>query len=197
MPLLDTCATTSHNARMQGNNGNEGGRLDRFEEKVMRALSGIEKELRWIRTQREGNQVANGSQPISTNNTYNNHRSTIQDPRGFKSSNTTSYVSVGRALFDGIEAHNKKALEEGSQVITQMDRTPRSFNRDAMKSAETFLGASKVFGPHIGQYSYQEIKSMFANKPEAFQSAYSSLISKLTRSYPILELANRGWAATS
>lgn len=171
-------------------------RLDDIEARVMNELESIKKMIQTrILENREPKSTPHEPPAGKATDGYRGHESVLDDPRSSRSSGMTSFLSVGKALRDGIDSYNARVDQEGGTKIPQLKQSAKSFSRDAMSTAEMILGASKVFGPHMGERTLQEIKSLYCERPQQFQEAYFSVAKKLVRCHPVLCLASGGWAA--
>lgn len=183
-------------------------RVDRMEEKVFGALEKLTDEVRELKQQQAESSAretsyAAGLQTEAGNiasvrqgrEQYRHFKAVLDNPTKNRTSKQSSFVSVGTALYDGIEKYNTEAVANGTGQIPQMTVTPRTFTRDAMRTVGMLLGGSKVFGPHIGLNTFQEIKAIYANSPHTFQIENSDVSKKLLKEYPILDIAKGFWAA--
>lgn len=128
-------------------------------------------------------------------NWYQKFRGIIEDPRINRTSDQTSFISVGKELRVGIEKYNENAQAKGTSVIKQMGRTAQSFSRNALKMTEVLLGASSVFGPHLGSCTLQEVQNLHPKDTHSVLKEYRDIVRKLVKVYPILDIAYGGWAA--
>lgn len=186
-------------------------RVDRLETGIFDALNKLTDEVKEMRKQQtessyaichQANMIAaspEGADRIAPahriREEYRSFKAVLEHPKANRTSKQTSFCSVGKALHEGIDAYNTAATTNGTSKLPQMTVTPRTFTRDAMRTVGMLLGGSKVFGPHLGLNTYQEIKSIYANTPHTFQMDSSEVSKKLLKQYPILEIAKGGWAS--
>lgn len=167
------------------------------EGRILTMLRENQKELKTIRELLEG-QGARDAEEERDNvdpNGYRQYRSTVPDPRGTRSSKKTSFVGVAQALKTAVVGINEKRREEGKPLLQEVSQTSLSFSREIMSRAETLVSSSTVFGQHVGRLTFTEIRNVYANDREKFQNAFSNVMKRLTKSFPILDLARGGWAA--
>ena len=126
-------------------------------------------------------------------NAFAAFRGVLPIPNSARTSKQTSFFSVGKAMKKGIEDYNKEATHK----IPQITQTDISFSRTVMKSAERFIGVSKVFGPNMGKATFYEIRDIFGNDAQTFQNAHENIVRKLCRLHAILTTAEGNWGANS
>lgn len=139
-------------------------------------------------------QLHRSSSNGDTRSGYDQYSGTVEDPRNNRAPEKSSFISVGSVLRNAIDKHNSDAQERGNTVIKQIDRSAQSFTRIAMKTTEVLLGASSVFGQHLGLHTLQEIQSIHSNDLSKFLKEYNDISRRLVKTYPVLRLAYGGWA---